>query len=91
VFGLGSTSFHIVLSTSTSELDVLTAKIRALAICHEELQASIGQDLVDIEGVEFKALSQVTVWIVNNLLSESYHVFMEIHTLLNMLGMTMTS
>ena len=58
----------------------------ALGADHQELQASIGQHMVDIRGVKFESLRQTTAWITSNLTSGSYHVFMNVNTLLDALG-----
>ena len=58
----------------------------ALGADHQELQASIGQHMVEIRGVKFESLRQTTAWITSNLPSGSYHVFMDVITLLDALG-----
>ena len=60
--------------------------MNALGVDHQELQASIGQHVVKIDGVKFESLHQTTAWITSNLPSFSYHVFMDVNTLLDAIG-----
>ena len=45
------------------------------------LQSFIGQGVVEVGGVKFESLPQTIAWVNINLLSGSYHVFMDLNRL----------
>ena len=50
------------------------------------MQACLGHNTVDLGGVKFQSLSQTITWVSSNLPAGSYHVFMDLNTLLDALG-----
>lgn len=64
----------------------MQTQIRQLFSLQKELQVCIGQDVVEIGGVNFKLLPQTITWVKSHLTSSSYHVFIGTNTLLYALG-----
>ena len=85
-FGLGNIAPPPLSSPSTSALGVVQTQISQLFSLQKELQACIGQDVMEIGGVKFESLPQTITWVNSQLSSESYHVFMDMNTLLDALG-----
>lgn len=73
-------------SASISELNILTTRVDALGVSRQALQVSIGQYIVNIDGVKFESLLQTTYLVTSNLPSESYHIFMYVNNLLDAHG-----
>ena len=84
-FGLGNVVPSPLSSHSTSSLDVVQAQISQLFSLQKKLQACIGQVVVELGGVKFESPPQTIAWVKSNLPSDSYHVFMDLNTLLDAL------
>ena len=51
-----------------------------------DLTSKIGQDALEIEGVHFQSLAKTTAWVRRELPSNSYFVFQDVTTLLDLIG-----
>ena len=74
---------HSVLSTVIQEL---TASFAQLSARQGILQAYIGQDVVEIGGVNFESLRETTAWVKVHLPLGTYFDFNDMITLLDALG-----
>ena len=85
-FGLGNVSVPPLTSLSISEYGVVKTQIVQLLSLQKELRTCIGQDIVEIGGVKFESLPQTIAWVQSQVHSGSYHVSMDMNTLLDVLG-----
>ena len=74
---------HSVLSTVIQEL---TASFDQLSAKQDNLQACIGQDVVEIGGVNFESLRETTAWVKVHLPLGTYFDFNDVITLLDAPG-----
>ena len=73
-------------SALSTELRELTASFSQPSARQDNLQAYIGQDVVEIGGVTFESLRQTTAWVKVHLPSGAYFDFNNAITLLDALG-----
>ena len=86
VSSLGSSHLFPPPSSDSTRLLSLESTVRHLTADHKNLQACIGNNVVDIGGVMFELVHQTTAWVTKFLPSAEYFTFNDVITLLDALG-----
>ena len=75
-------------SSVETKLAALSAELASLRDSHHELTTRMGNEAVEIGGIQFQSLHQTIAWVRDELPSFAYFVFQDTVTLLDMIGST---
>ena len=85
---LGSTPLAPPSSLIGSRLISVSKEINLLRSNLDDLSSRIGQEVIEIGGVQFQSLAQTIAWVRRELPSNAYFVFQDMMTLFDLLGTT---
>ena len=83
---LGSVTIPPSSTLVESKLASVSADLVLIRSNLDDLSSRIGQEVIEIGGVQFQSLSQTIAWVRQELPSNAYFVFQDVMTLLDLLG-----